>query len=407
MEPNSVRRSGAIVQAAPRGVLPLNSKRPLRGVGEALLQGGTTASIALMQAALMANTGWLDEELLLYNDLVVGLIDEQVRVTQVLPEGEAERQASAFGRVATWSETPWRVVNRLGLSRLASRFEGDDIDVVHALDGRLWPAACVWSAKLGVPAVLSAWSVLDAQAARRMRRRLDPQRTIVAATTQPLQRMLRQELDASQAVELTPVGVHAAPPPPEPTDDPQRALSIVVTGNGRLDGYVEPLFEGLRMLINELPDTQVFVDTMGFDQRELWNFAERCRLLSNLSFVPRRIGQRRILLRADLFVQPQPLGRARGLLLQAMAHARPVLAQDDAALDFLLDGETARVVRSPSAGEWCETLSHWAGSTSERRELGDSARRWVAEHRLASGFVSSVLQVYRKLTSEPLPFAGG
>lgn len=355
-----------------------------------------------MRAALLANTGWLDEELPLYNDLVVGLIDEQVGVTQVLPASEGERLASSFGRLETWPETPWPAWNRYRLGRLAAKLEPDAVDVIHALDGRTWDAALAWSARLGAPSVLSAWSIHDVDTARRLRRRIDPQQTVLAATTQPIQRLIEQQVDQSVAVAFTPVGVHVASPPENAGD--ARAMSVVVTGNGRLDPFVEPLLEGLREVVEQAPDTQVFVDTMGFDQRQLWRYVERAGLLSNVSFVPRRVGKREVLLRADAFVQPQPLGRARGLLLQAMAHGRPIMAQHDPALDFLIDGVTARVVRSLSPEAWRDRLLQWASDPEDRRRLGESARQWVAEHRLASSFVGGVLDLYRRMAGESLPF---
>ena len=365
----------------------------------AWVRGG---SIATMRAALLANTGWLDEELPLYKDLVVGLIDEQIAVTQVLPASEGERLASSFGRLETWPESPWRLWNRYQLGRLARRTDPDAIDVIHALDGRTWDAARDWSERLGAPALLSAWSIHDVDTARRLRRWLDPQQTILAATTQPLQRLIQQQVDQRVTVAFTPVGVHVALDPESAGDE--RAMSLVVTGNGRLDGFVQPMFEGLGEVVERAPDTQIFVDTMGFDQRELWRNVERAGLLSNVSFVPRRVGHREVLLRADAFVQPQPLGRARGLLLQAMAHGRPIMAQHDPALDFLLDGVTARVVRSLSAEAWRDRLLHWVSHPEERRQLGESARQWVAEHRLASTFVGGVLELYRRMAGQSLPF---
>ena len=359
-----------------------------------------------MEVALLANTAWLDEELSLYNDLVVGLIDEQVKVTQVLPEGEGERLAPGFGRVVPWPETSWRRLNQHRLKRMTRRFEKQPPDVVHAMDGRMWPVAVAWGRRLGVPVVLSSWSVLDLPVARRLRRRLDPASCAFAAATAPLKRMLGQQVDPAFKVELTPSGVHVPAEPARDAED-REARSVVVTGNGRLDDYVAALFAGLRGLIDRYPDTQVFVDTMGADQRALWKHAEALGLLPNLSFVPRRIGHREMLLRADLFLQPQPLGRARSLLLQAMAHGRPVLAEYDDALDFLIDGQTAAVVEAPDPEAWGGVLIEWARSGRRRAELGESARRWVAQHRVASSFVGNVHQLYRVVSGESLPFDAG
>ena len=357
-----------------------------------------------MDVALLAKTRFLHEEPISFRDLVVGLIDEQVRVTQVLPDAEAERLASSFGALATWRESAWRPVDRRRVVKLTSSFGKSPPDVVHALDGGTWSAATAWASKLGAASVLSVWSVEDVVLAPRLGRRLDPTRCVFTAATEPLRRETALQLDPAFRVELVPPGIHVGSEPAEPPAD--RAPSLVVSGDGKVDAYVTRLFDGLRQVVEELPDIQVVVDTSGEPQRNLWRHVESLGLLGHVSFVPMRLDRRDLLMRSDAFVQPQPLGRARSLVLQAMASARPILAQRDPAVDYLIDGKTAAVVDLPDADTWSRRLVEWARSPSRRDALGRSARRWVAEHRVASATVDRLLGIYRALSGEAMPFPG-
>ena len=57
-----------------------------------------------MHVALLANTAWLDEELATLHHIVVGLLDESVRVVQALPQGRAEGEIVSFGTRLSWRE---------------------------------------------------------------------------------------------------------------------------------------------------------------------------------------------------------------------------------------------------------------------------------------------------------------
>ena len=59
-----------------------------------------------MHVALLANEAWLDDELVTFEQLVVGLVDEQVRITRVVPagvEGSGLGDSPMFGQRLTWS----------------------------------------------------------------------------------------------------------------------------------------------------------------------------------------------------------------------------------------------------------------------------------------------------------------
>src|SRR5687768_514810 len=112
-----------------------------------------------MNVALLADTAWLDEELNWFQHLVVGLLDERVRVVEVTPQELAREASSLFTERVAWSESRWAEVNRWRLARLDEPLEAAGVHLIHALDSRLWRGAAALGEEMSVPVVFSANSV--------------------------------------------------------------------------------------------------------------------------------------------------------------------------------------------------------------------------------------------------------
>lgn len=356
-----------------------------------------------MQVALIANTAWLDEELATLHHLVVGLLDESVRVVQVLPTGRAEGEVVSFGTRLSWRERRGRFRYRRALNRLAEPMKKQGVDLIHALDGRQWRGALDLGKQLAVPVVLSANSGMDIELAARVAGRLMPGHHTVLCATEPLRQLVDQAIGAVVPVRHVPFGVHLGKSTPQVEGE---TPCVVISGDGGFDDYVRRLLAGAKQAIEEHNDLQLFFDGQRTDPRELWRAIRKQGLLANATLIPRRLGHREVLLRAGAMVHPQPLGRARSLTLRAMAHAVPVLTCADPLLDDLIDGQTARVLNDPSADAWAKALTSFASDPKPWRELGQFAQQWVGQHRLASSHLEHLLATYRQLTGEPIAFPG-
>lgn len=359
-----------------------------------------------MHVALIANTAWLDEDLAMFRYLVVGLLDEQVRVAQVVPARVDAGEVSGFCERVTWRDSTWSIVRGRRLSRLADRLEELGVDLIHALDGRVWGGAMKLAHQLELPLVLSASSAMDVQLVERLRRVRDLVNMAMVTTTQPLAEAIQSKLEPGIDVSVVVPGVPSveatAVQPRERGKD--GVLCAVVSGNGVYDPHYETLLLGLQSVIQAYPDCQFFFDGQGGDQHQLWQAAQRYGLLANVSLAPRRLGHREMLLRADLLIHPQPLGRSRTLTLGAMAHGVPVIALADSWLDYFIDQETAWVVHQPDAKQWQDMIVAFAQDDSQGRDLAERARQWVAQHHSPAMQVDQTLGVYRQVTGESIKF---
>lgn len=357
-----------------------------------------------MHVALLADTAYLDEELSSFRHLVVGLIDEQVRAAQVVPGSLAVDEPSVFGARLVYPQSKVAFINQRRIARLANPLRELGVDLVHALDGRLWQAGARLAERLEMPAVFTAASCEDLPRIDKLLRTMDPQRLGLIATTQPLAQAVSEKLGEQAVFALVPPGVH--PGEQAAARQVDQPLSAVVTGNGKLDRHYQVLLEAMAVIVRDHPQTQFFFDGQGADQHQLWRAAESLNLLSNLSLIPRRLGHREILLRADALLQPQPLGRSRSLTLQAMAAGLPIIAHEDPWLDYFLDDQTATTLDDPTAADWTEHITALILHPDRGEKLGRRSQGWVSEHRRAAAQIAGHLKMYRQVTGESIPFPG-
>jgi len=354
-----------------------------------------------MNAALLANTAWLDEELPMFRSLVVGLIDEQVRVVQVLPERIGEEEASAFGTRLGWRDTAIAPVRTWRLLRLRQTLGELDVTLLHALDGRLWAGTAGLARKMDRPAILNVNSVLDLPSIPRVLRKLDATNVAFSVATEPLANAVVEKLGAGVIVQTIPPGVHV-PEKPAPLRKEGEIFCGVITGVGGYDEAYETLFAGLRQFLDRHDEAQFFLDVQGPETHRLWQSAGRFGLHNHLSLTPRRLGHRELLVRSHALMQPQSIGKPRGIVLQAMAHGVPVLAREDPWVDYLIREESAWVLTDPDPEGWARRLDRLFEPDDNVRQLVESARSYVRASHLAADEVSRLLTLYRQMTGETI-----
>lgn len=363
-----------------------------------------------MHTALLTNAAWLDDELTTFQQLTVGLIDEQVKLTRIMPADVGGKSlglgdSSLFGRKLTWKESKFSAVNHRRLVKLCDTIDHEGVELLHALHGDLWQPAAVIGDQLDLPVVFNVSSSDDVRQAVKLVKQLNPTRSVFCATTEPLAVELRDRTQNLVRIETVVPGVHAGDPHLN-TRTPGEAPCIAVCGDGVMDDEYQQLLEGIALLIADRPEVQFFFDGQRTDQHQIWKAAQRLNLLGNLSFVPRRLGHREMLLMADAIVHPQTLERSRSVTLLAMAHAMPVLAAADEMLDYLIPEHTAWVLDEPDAEAWADLLMRVVRHPDDAADLGMRARAWVHDERLASDQIERMLSLYRGTAGSPLPFPG-
>ena len=392
-----------------------------------------------MRIALISNAPWLDEELPEFQQLVAGLAAEGVEIVHVMPGAAAGGGTGAGGlpedvpaasQRLTWNDSRWSALRSLRLAHLHPQLQDLNIDLLHAHEGRLWRGALRLGRKLNVPVLLGIASRLDLPLIYRLRNRIRRDQPTFIAATQPLADAAFQALASGgfvgagtsggggtgtsggagqkidQKIELIHPGVAACDEQTLPAKPAEGIFCAAICGNGLFDNDCQTLFEALPPIIADYPQAQFFLDGQGREHHALWLAARRYGLLSNLSMVPRKLGRRELLLRADVMIQPQPLGRPRTLPLQAMARRpahpglhRPLGRLPDRRPNRLAD----RAPRPPKLGE--------ADPRRHRRPRPDPptglrARQWVRANCGIADQITRTLTLYRQVAGQAIRFPG-
>ncbi len=327
-----------------------------------------------MHAALLVNSAWLDEERVTLSQLMVGLVDEQVRLTRVLPSravgcGPGQMSESLLCGQMTWGESKLGAMNQRRLVKLMGALDTAGVDLLHAFHGELWQPALVMGDHLEVPVICHVASMQEAGQAGRLTRFFTPGQSTFVATTGPIAAELRRVTENLVRIETIVPGVHVGDPALQERQ-PGETPSFAVCGDGLMDAAYGQLLEGIRQVVDARPETQFFFDGQRSDQRQVWRAVQSMGLLGNSTFTPQRLGRRDLLLMADAVVHPQALGRSRSVTLAAMGQGLPVLAAEDPALDYLIDGHTAWTLPQPTGAAWAELITRLIRDPHAATELG-------------------------------------
>lgn len=355
-----------------------------------------------MYVALIADSPWLDEERSQFQAMVVGLIDEGVRVAQVVPDRLDQAAVSSFGERVGYRESRFALVQQYNLMRLRDKLDKLGVNLLHAVTTRCWAGTLALARQLDVPAVLTASSALDVELAERVTRHTKARHALIA-TTAPFGEAIKNRTGASTYVQVIPPGVHRdeTPPTVQPAD---HTLCAAITGDGLIDEHYQALLDAMPALVRDHPQTQFFFASRRPDQRTLWRAARRLGILPNINLVPHRPGHHEVLLRADVLLAPQPLGQSYGLTLEAMARGMAIIAAADPWLDYLRADETAWIIDKPDREAWERRLRAVIADPTAATALGERARQWVGRTHVSAEQVDATLKMYRQITGESIKF---
>ena len=357
-----------------------------------------------MHVALMVDEEWLEEEHESYRLLVAGLLDEAVAVAQVLPEGCDELAGAPLGEFAAFPQSDWSWITRWRIMEHAARLQRSGVELVHALSPALWDPALRLGARMGVPVVLGCDDASDLPVSSAVRRAAATGAAAFSAPSGPVAQGVIEKLRVEATVRCIPTGVMLGAER-EAGWEPGQALCVVVSGDGEMTQEYESFLLGVRGLVNEVAACQFFFESTE-DQHSIWPVIKRLELQSQVSLLPRSLGQRDLLLGGHALVHPHALGRTRSLTLRAMASGVPVIARQDPWVEHLVDEATAWIVEEANPEHWATLLRRLVEDPARSRGLGRSARQWVATHRRASDYVARTLSLYHELLGVGMRFPG-
>lgn len=336
--------------------------------------------------------------------LAIGLMDEMVGVTILVPERSDQRELPNLPLLTiNYSNAPWLMFRNRRLATMSAELVNRQISLLHALDASAAEIVQELAEAADLPYVVSSYSLGDA---RRLGG-LDERCQCVLAASEPIRReLLFAQITAERRIQLVRPGVyhvgHATC-----FSDPSRSVAIVA--GGQLDDYVA--YEALLRSFNEVRsrnyDCAFFIIGNGKSEGRIRLAAEKLEIRSRLTFVDRQPATQLqgILKPADIYISPVSTQQVDIVSLLAMAAGDPVLAARSVADDFFIDGRTAMLFTSGNAAELTQKLISILEDQQSARNLADGALAYLHENHGAAKMVGEVTQIYRQACQAHRPAA--
>jgi hypothetical protein len=354
-----------------------------------------------MHVAIIMDQERLMQEQSMLNRLCIGMMAEGVRVTRIVPEGAWPEVLLSGERrmgLATRIEVPMRVLpwlKRWRVERLAAALERHVPDVIYAVGQQAWAVALDLGREMERPVLIDVWSFQSAAKAPR------PHRASCiggyVACSGALAREVGRDV-GTELVSMVPMGV----PVPPLTKTSRRAaggpLSVAILGRCRDARAYGELFAALTEMTSEGMDLQIVLELQGVREHEVWRRAKRHELLAHISPISEAMNYRALLTGCDLLLLPEQTGEVRSIILEAMAFGVVAIGQPDAALDMLLDGETAILVDQGDQ-PWSRVLRRYVAEPDLIELYGRRARRIIESHHRSSIQVSRLIETMERVRS--------
>lgn len=355
--------------------------------------------------------------------VAVGLMQEGVTTAIATPRSVDGAEADQTGLTThvAYEDLGWSVTLRARALALLRALGSDDyagwaagtgaeptIDIIHAWGHASWPMAVALARETDAALVLDVWSVAAADQIRRTERAAmhGHEESVRGMWLAPSRALLAQ---AQPRAHLWPCqllywGVHAPDriPPIEPK--PQRALSVVCSGD--IPEATAAMLKGIAQVIPEFPDLLVFLDETAVRRdHALWRIAQSLGLLERLSVIADMETRRDLILQTDMLLLPDVAGETRSIILDAMASGVLVIADASTSSDAIIDGRTAVTIPARTPDQWARAIRSVLADADTFASIRNEAHRLILTERRGHAHVASLMRVYEGLSSaEPIAF---
>jgi len=372
------------------------SFRPFEPTG-----GGNTEA---MDIAFWIEPTMLAGESAFVRHLVMGLKSEGQRVTFIAPHGLSLSELPTLGsRVLTYRWNRWEklpVLQKLRLNSVARDLNDAPPDLVLAWGSADPTALAVASSVVpGLPIVLWCW---DAAELFSPATGIKAVRHIIASSQAIAER-------APEAFRLPISVVHPGVYSDElpACFDVEGYLPCLVSLDPLANrANYEALIRACKRMADEGREFLLFAYDQGPAEYPIWLFAEKLGLLDRMSFVPFQQDAEPLLLHGDLYIHIIPTSRVQYRSLEAMGRGLAIVTCANHGADYLVDGQTCRVVGPQTPEAWCEALTDLIMDRAKAIAMARRGQQFVRERHSMARTLEQFGSICRQVAGLAIPLAG-
>lgn len=327
--------------------------------------------------------------------VVAGLMDELVDVVALCPQRYEELPLPCPPvEILRHDRLRWGPFPAAGEAQLCDRLRARKVQLLHALDVDSAPTVRRLAVQTDLPYVVSCHGLADAHRLGR----LDDRCAAVLADSEPIRRELqRARVAAEDRLHLLRPGVFLVPHARSLKDSPH-CPTIVASGTLDTTRPFESVLASAANLQAQAIPFAMFVIGSGKAQRPLRRLAEKLGLRTSVSFIddqpPAVLTD--IFKASDVFISTGRGDEMDFESLLAMSAGNVVLAYSATASDFLIDAQTAILLRSNDPAELTAKLTMLLNDLASARAMLEGAAAHLRQSHSVARMVAALAGIYRQ-----------
>jgi glycosyltransferase involved in cell wall biosynthesis len=359
---------------------------------------------AVMDIAFWIEPTMLAGEAAFVRHLIMALRADGQRVTFIAPHGLSLADLPTLGaRVLTYRWNRWEklpVLQKLRLNAVARALNDAPPDLLVAW-GSADPAALAVASSIvpALPMVLWCWDAAELFAPLA---RLPAVRHIIASS-----QAIRERAPDSFPLPVTVVhpGVYCEDTPACFDVEGQVPCLVSLDPLASRANY-EALIQACKHMADAGRDFLLFAYDQGPAEYPIWRYAEKLGLLDRMSFVPFQQNAEPLLLHGDLYIHILPSTRVQYRSLEAMGRGLAVVTCSNHGADYLIDGQTCRIVGPQTPEAWRTALTELIEDRPKAIALARRGQQFVRERHTLGRTLEQFGSICRQAAGMAIPLGG-
>jgi glycosyltransferase involved in cell wall biosynthesis len=336
--------------------------------------------------------------------LVTGLRAEGQRVTFIAPQGLSLADLPTLGtRVLTYRWNRWErlpVLQKLRLNAVARELNDTPPDLLVAW-GSADPSALSVASSIipALPIVVWCW---DAAELFSPVMHLRAVRHVIASS-----QTIAERAPESFRLPLTVVNPGVYCEDTLACFDVEGQMSCLVSLDPLAQrANYEALIRACQQIANEGREFLLFAYDQGPAEYPIWRFAEKLGLLDRMSFVPFQQNAEPLLMHGDLYIHILPSTRVQYRSLEAMGRGLAIVTCPNHGADYLIDGQTCRIVGPQTPEAWHDALTELIVDRPKAIALARQGQQHVRERHSLGRTLEQFGSICRQAAGMALPLGG-
>ncbi len=167
----------------------------------------------------------------------------------------------------------------------------------------------------------------------------------------------------------------------------------------------ESLIRACRKLADDGQEYLLFAYDTGKEEYAIWQLSEQLNLLDRLSFVPFQQDAEPLLLHGDLYIHILPTTRVQYRTLEAMGRGLAVVTCPNHGADYLIDGQTCRVVGPQTPEAWHDVLLDMMRDRQKTAALARRGQQHIRENHPMGRMLEQFGSICRQASGMAIPIS--